>query len=176
MAAGRCEIAAATATGWRTSLQHTADVSADVRQRKIDCRRRSGAGHDDAGHRGEGVWNFFAAAACYATVRNMLNSVADPSADMRADLDHNLAGLHYARGEFRAAEHHARQAVNRRRVYPNCQPFQLAADEAVLAAVLAAQHRGDEARQIFGRVLEVTEEHYGSSHYEVAVVLSQVVG
>ncbi|MEI7745777.1 MAG: tetratricopeptide repeat protein [Chloroflexota bacterium] len=93
----------------------------------------------------------------------------DPAA--AAALEHNFAGLAHARGDYTGGLPHARAAIALRATIEQVDPTALAADQAVLAALLAGAGRRDEARATFFRVLAITEDAYGPDHYETAVVL-----
>ena len=67
-------------------------------------------------------------------------------------LEHNLAGLAYARRRYEQGERHARRAVSLRRA-AGANACVLAADQAVLAAVLTARGHYDEARRQLHRAL-----------------------
>ena len=93
------------------------------------------------------------------------------SAGSRAALQHNLAGLAYARGRHEEAEVHARQAVELRRSAPGSTDVDVAADLAVLASALAAQDRHDEARALFEEALAACAAARPPRRYEIAVHL-----
>jgi tetratricopeptide (TPR) repeat protein len=92
----------------------------------------------------------------------------------RATLQHNLAGLAHAQGDFVQAEPPARCAVQLRTAVLGHGHPEVAADLAVLGAVLSGQERHDEAEMIFDQALTAFQQHYGPDHYEVAVNLGNL--
>ncbi|MCC5578818.1 tetratricopeptide repeat protein [Microtetraspora sp. AC03309] len=87
---------------------------------------------------------------------------------MRADALHNLAGLAHARRDPNG-EAHARAAVEiRQRLFGPIHDH-VAADLAVLGAVLADQGRHAEAEDALLRAMEIFRDRLGADHYEVAV-------
>ncbi|MER5323664.1 tetratricopeptide repeat protein [Streptosporangium roseum] len=89
---------------------------------------------------------------------------------MRADALHNLAGLAHARGGGDpAGEHHARAAIEIRQRALGPHHDHVAADLAVLGAVLADQGRHAEAAEALHRAMSIFRERLGADHYEVAV-------
>ncbi|MEV4187036.1 tetratricopeptide repeat protein [Streptosporangium canum] len=89
---------------------------------------------------------------------------------MRADALHNLAGLAHARGGGDpAGEHHARAAIEIRQRALGPHHDHVAADLAVLGAVLADQGRHAEAAEVLHRAMSIFRERLGADHYEVAV-------
>ncbi len=109
------------------------------------------------------------AARCYAEVAGIYHEYPPTLAD-QASLDHNLAGLAYAREQYPRAESHARLAVMLRR-QAKAAEVDLAADLAVLAAAVAAQDRHDEARDHLRRALAACRAARPPRHYEIAVQL-----
>ena len=92
----------------------------------------------------------------------------------RATLQHNLAGLAHGQGHFVQAEQPARCAVELRTVVLGRGHPDVAADLAVLGAVLYGQERHDEAEMVFNQALTAFQRHYGPDHYEVAVNLGNL--
>jgi tetratricopeptide (TPR) repeat protein len=92
----------------------------------------------------------------------------------RAALQHNLAGLAHAQGQFVQAEQPARCAVELRTAVLGRGHPDVAADLAVLGAVLYGQERHDEAERVFNQALTAFQRHYGPEHYEVAVNLGNL--
>ena len=92
----------------------------------------------------------------------------------RATLQHNLAGLAHAQGQFVEAEQPARCAVELRTAVLGRDHPDVAADLAVLGAVLHGQERHDEAEMVFNQALTAFQRHYGPDHYEVAVNLGNL--
>ena len=92
----------------------------------------------------------------------------------RAALQHNLAGLAHAQGQFVGAEQPARCAVELRTAVLGRGHPEVAADLAVLGAVLYGQERHDEAEMVFNQALAAFQRHYGPDHYEVAVNLGNL--
>lgn len=109
------------------------------------------------------------AARHYARVQTIHRESGASSADA-ATLQHNLAGLEYARGHFLRAEVHARHAVALRQA-SRATEVDLAADLAVLGSAVAGQHRYQEARGLFGQALEACRTARPPRRYEIAVHL-----
>ncbi|MET8050983.1 tetratricopeptide repeat protein [Streptosporangium sp. NPDC005286] len=117
----------------------------------------------ELGRYGEAETHYRGALACLER-----HEVDDPLA--RADVLHNLAGLAHARGDDDpAGEHHARAAIEIRRGVLGSRHDQVAADLAVLGAVLANQGRLATAEEALSRALDIFVERLGADHYEVAV-------
>lgn len=88
----------------------------------------------------------------------------------RADVLHNLAGLAHARGDDGpGGERHARAAIEIRRGALGPEHDQVAADLAVLGAVLVKRGELAEARETLQRALDIFRARLGADHYEVAV-------
>jgi tetratricopeptide (TPR) repeat protein len=115
------------------------------------------------------------AADIYAWVRQVQQNIGAGSADA-ATLEHNLSGLEYARGCYPVAELHARRAVDQRRRAAPDTSIEFAADLAVLAASVAAQHRHDEARTLFEQALVACRSARPPRRYEIAVQLHGLAG
>jgi hypothetical protein len=81
----------------------------------------------------------------YARVRDIQDR-ADTAGTDAVTLLHNLAGLAYSRMDYPQAETCALAAVARRRATSGAHAVEVAADLAVLAAAVSAQHRHDKAR------------------------------
>jgi tetratricopeptide (TPR) repeat protein len=111
---------------------------------------------------------FDAAAQCYARVSSIHDVNGATPADA-ATLAHNLAGLHYARGDCAQSEAHARRALALRRQQPRVTELDLAADLAVLASALAGQRCYDEARGLLRRALAAYQTARPPRRYEIAV-------
>jgi tetratricopeptide (TPR) repeat protein len=92
----------------------------------------------------------------------------------RATLHHNLAGVAHAQGRYLDAEPDARTAVDLRRRLTGDHHPAVAADLAVLGAVLYGQQRYAEAQQLFQQALTTFTTCYGPTHYEVAVNLGNL--
>jgi len=110
------------------------------------------------------------AARCYARVAGILAGSGASPGDA-ATLEHNLAGLAYARGRYREAEEHARQAIALRRRVPRVSTLALAPDLAVLASALAAQRRYSEAATLLRQTLAAYQKARPPRRYEIAVQL-----
>ena len=113
---------------------------------------------------------FDAAARCYAQVSRIHREFGATATDAAA-LEHNLAGLEYARGRYAEAQEHARQALALRRQVPRVAQVDLAADAAVLASALAAGRRFDEARMLLHEALTAYQTARPPRRYEIAVLL-----
>jgi len=115
------------------------------------------------------IGEFDRAQHLYARVQRIRDE-AGATAGQLADLEHNLAGLAYARRRYEQGERHARRAVSLRRA-AGANACVLAADQAVLAAVLTARGHYDEARRQLHRALVACESSRPPRRYEVAVQL-----
>jgi tetratricopeptide (TPR) repeat protein len=115
------------------------------------------------------IGEFERAQQLYAQVEQ-IRRVAGADEGQLADLHHNLAGLAYAQQRYPRAERHARLAVSRRQA-AGADAARLAADRAVLAAVLAALNNFDEARLQLGHALAACRAAKPPRRYEVAVQL-----
>jgi len=73
---------------------------------------------------------------------------------LQAALEHNLAGLYHARGQYARGEPHARRAVELR-TRARGTAHMLAQDRAALAALLEPQGKLDEAERLLGGALKV---------------------
>jgi tetratricopeptide (TPR) repeat protein len=110
------------------------------------------------------------AARWYAQVERLHRAAGATAADAAA-LQHNLAGLEYARGRYPEAEAHIRRALALRRQAPRAAAVEVAADLAVLGSALAGQHRYDEARTLFEQALDSCRTARPPRRYEIAVHL-----
>jgi tetratricopeptide (TPR) repeat protein len=115
--------------------------------------------------------NYEEAAKLY---RQALQHTAQNDLLARATLQHNLAGLAHAQGQFVQAEPPARCAVELRTAVHGHGHPEVAADLAVLGAVLSGQERHAEAERVFNEALTAFQRHYGPDHYEVAVNLGNL--
>jgi tetratricopeptide (TPR) repeat protein len=118
------------------------------------------------------VGEFERAQQLYARVEQIRQDAGADNGQL-ADLHHNLAGLAYARQRYPLAERHARQAVALRRA-AGADAVSLAADRAVLAAVLAALRQVDQARLHLDQALAACAAARPPRRYEVAVQLHQL--
>jgi tetratricopeptide (TPR) repeat protein len=85
---------------------------------------------------------------------------------MQASIEHNLAGLYHARGQYARGEPHARRAVELRKRARGT-AHELAQERAALAALLEPQGKLDEAERLFGGALKVFARH--RDWYELGV-------
>jgi tetratricopeptide (TPR) repeat protein len=115
--------------------------------------------------------NYDEAAKLY---RQALQDTAKDDLLARATLQHNLAGLAHAQGQFVQAEQPARRAVELRTAVLGRGHPEVAADLAVLGAVLYGQERHDAAERVFNQALTAFQRHYSPNHYEVAVNLGNL--
>ena len=88
--------------------------------------------------------------------------------ELHADICHNLAGLAYAQGRFAEAVAPAREALALRE---RVRPTEVAADVAVLGAVLVGVDELDEAEALLRRAYGMWTRRFGPDHYEAAVCL-----
>jgi tetratricopeptide (TPR) repeat protein len=93
-----------------------------------------------------------------------------------ATLQHNLAGLEYARARYPRAESHARRALALRRQAPDATDVDVATDLAVLAAAVARQQRPGEARDMLTRALSACHAARPPRRHEIAVHLHGLAG
>jgi tetratricopeptide (TPR) repeat protein len=110
------------------------------------------------------------AAHFYDRVQRVQSESGASTAD-EATLQHNLAGLAYARQQYRLAESFASRAVALREKVAGPHSVQLAQDLAVLAAAVAGQGRHDEARALLRRAMANCEAARPPRQYEIAVHL-----
>jgi tetratricopeptide (TPR) repeat protein len=96
------------------------------------------------------------------------------SAEVRATLCHNLAGLEHARGRYARALFHARRGLRIRKTFRAIDPLGMAADEAALAAILVDLGRLREAKALLRRVLLAYRRRFGEQHCETASALANV--
>lgn len=96
------------------------------------------------------------------------------SADFRATLCHNLAGLNHSAGRYRVALLYARDGLRVRRLSRPLDPAAIAADEAALAAILVDLERLHEADAILRRILPLYRHKFGPRHHETAFVLANL--
>lgn len=91
--------------------------------------------------------------------------------DLTASIHHNLAGLAHAEGRFTDAVTPARTALalHRREHGPNA--TEVAADAAVLGAVLLGLGHLDEAEAQLSQAYRIWVRRFGPDHHEVAVCL-----
>jgi len=110
------------------------------------------------------------AARHYAAIPALLEPALGSNSPLLAPAYHNIAGLAHVQGHFAEAEEPARRALALREK-GTADPTGVAADAAVLGAVLSGLGRYDEAEGLFRRALSTWEHRYGPDHYEVAVNL-----
>ncbi len=116
------------------------------------------------------IGDYDRAARCYARVRRIHRDNGADHTDA-ATLEHNLAGLQYARGRYATAEAHARRALELRRRASRVTRLDLAPDLAVLASALAAQDRHGDARAMLRETLSAYRQARPPRRYEIAVQL-----
>lgn len=109
------------------------------------------------------------AAGLYAEALVGLRQVLGDDHPDIATLFHNLAGLEHAKRDFQAGEALARRAVALREKGYGADSAEVAADLAVLGALLAGQGRYDEAEAVFLSTTKAWTRLRGPDHYEVAV-------
>jgi tetratricopeptide (TPR) repeat protein len=104
-----------------------------------------------------------------------LISRRDPrSAEFRATLFHNLAGLEHARGRYARALYCARRGLRLRKTLRATDPSAITADEAALAAILVDLGRLREAKALLRRVLRAYRSRFGGHHCETASALANL--
>ena len=146
---GRFDVAEAT---FRAALRVDADSGV--------ARNGLGVVYKDAGRFGEAAEQYAAALA---------GSGVDVA--LRADVFHNLAGLEHAQGRFAEAVGPAREALALRERVHGGRATEVAADAAVLGAVLAGLGDLDEAEALVQRAYGLWTRRFGADHYEAAVSL-----
>jgi tetratricopeptide (TPR) repeat protein len=118
------------------------------------------------------------AATHYAEAIDVLADADGAYPQLRATLQHNLAGLAHIRGEYVRAEAPARLAVALRRQVPDVSDCEIAADETVLGAVLAgveqARRRFDKADNLLHEVVGIKRKVLGDDHPEIAAALNNL--
>jgi tetratricopeptide (TPR) repeat protein len=90
-----------------------------------------------------------------------------------ATLYHNLGGIEYARGDFKAAETLARRGLALRKRLGNDDDA-LARDLVALAAILDGQRRYDEAETMYLEALSILERAPELNRDEIAVALNNL--
>lgn len=125
-----------------------------------------GAAHSALGMVCKDTGRYEEAGRYYATALDLLAS-AGPGA--RACLLHNLAGLAHVQGQFAEAEGPARRALALRNQAGDFDSTDVAADTAVLGAVLVGLARYEEAEIVLHSALSLWRRRFGSDHYEVGV-------
>jgi serine/threonine-protein kinase len=103
------------------------------------------------------------AAAEYGRALAIADSTAVPAATL-ADVHRGLADIHHDLGQSAEAEPHARRAVELHRAVHGEDAPNTAMAREVLARVLAALGRSDEAQTEFERAIAVLERTFGSDH------------
>lgn len=110
---------------------------------------------------------FADAARCYRRALRIATR-HQVDASWLAALHHNIGGLEHARGNFAAAEPHARRAVALRAKAGSADDPELALDVAALAAVLDGRGKRAEAERLYRRALATFQRTLGHDHFEVA--------
>jgi tetratricopeptide (TPR) repeat protein len=176
---------AATVVETLTRLGDLARLRGRYKQAEVYLRRALtiAAAHPDRAVMATGARNALAitfkdsgrydeAAALYRDVLSQVLARFGPNSSAAATCYHNLAGLAHARGDYLAAEPLARHAGRLRIRRLGAHHRDVAADLAVLAAVLLGEHRLDEAERAYRQALGIHNRVFDSEHYEVAVVLN----
>lgn len=114
------------------------------------------------------------AAGLYARALAVLDPDVPAHLDLLAAIHHNIAGLAHVQGRHLDGEAPARRAIALRARLPHAGATDVAADQAVLGAILAGQGRLDEAEALFGHVRSAWTSRFGPDHYEVAVSLNSI--
>jgi tetratricopeptide (TPR) repeat protein len=96
---------------------------------------------------------------------------ASTHTDLTASIHHNLAGLAHAEGRFTDAVTPARTALALHRRERGPTATEVAADAAVLGAVLLGLGHLDEAEAQLSQAYRIWVRRFGPDHYEVAVCL-----
>jgi len=91
-----------------------------------------------------------------------------------ASLYHNLGGLEHARGDYAAAERHARRSLELRARTAGAGSVGVAEDEAALASILHGLGRDEEAEELLRRALPILEDALGQDHHEVGAALNNL--
>lgn len=111
------------------------------------------------------------AAASYARALAIIEAIHGADTVELASLEHNLGGLHHARGEPAIAEPHARRAVELRTAALGPDHPTVAADVAAWASILEELGRIGDATVAYDRALAIFRTTYGETHYEVGFTL-----
>jgi len=149
---GRLDAAEATA---RAALSHAAAIPVLL----AEANNAVGVVLKDAGRYAEAAGHYTAA----------LTPATDP--DLAASVHHNLAGLAHAEGRFADAVAPAGLALALHRREHGPQSTEVAADCAVLGAVLLELGRLDEAEAHLHQAYRIWADRFGPDHYEVGVCL-----
>jgi tetratricopeptide (TPR) repeat protein len=108
----------------------------------------------------------------YQRARRLLEGAGGGRADDLAALDHNLAGIEHARGDFTAGEVLARRGLAYRLASPRPDAKAVAEDLIALAALLDGQCRWEEAEALYVTGLGILRRMPGEATVEIAVALS----
>ena len=118
--------------------------------------------------------HFAQAARAYAIAVRLAQRHLHPEHLFFATLDHNLAGLEHARGNYVEAEPLARRGLDlRERVLGPRHP-DVARDVAALAAILDGQSRHHEAEELHRRALAIFSSRRRTERREVGYVLANL--
>jgi Flp pilus assembly protein TadD len=101
-------------------------------------------------------------------------TVAGPDCMETAAIYYNLGALEHSRGRLARAELYARQACEVRLNFRTTEHPDYATDESLLAVILDALHRYNEAEPLYWHALSVFEHVYGSEHHEIAIHLNNM--
>ena len=107
----------------------------------------------------------------YVIALNTLVKLFGEDDSRLADVQHNLAGLQHARRAYTEGEQFARRAITLRTKAHGADSIEVAADMAVLGALLLGHQRFDEAEHLFEQTCDCWTRHRGPEHYEVAIGL-----
>ena len=102
-----------------------------------------------------------------------LEALGSDRSPLVTGLQHNLGGLEHARGDYAAAEPHARRAVELRRAMAP-EHLSLALDEGALAAILDGLGQREEAEQLLRSALVTLERAPEVHRHELAVTLNNL--
>ena len=97
----------------------------------------------------------------YAIALNTLVKLFGEDDSRLADVQHNLAGLQHARRAYTEGEQFARRAITLRTKAHGADSTEVAADMAVLGALLLGQQRFDEAEHLFEQTCDCWTRHRG---------------
>lgn len=114
------------------------------------------------------------AAVAYGQALDGLRRVGRLRSQRAAVVYHNLGGLAFAQDRHADAERWARHALllSRRSLPPA--PLRVAADRAMLGAIVAAQGRLQEGEALLSDALAVFQRRLGPSHREIALALGNL--
>lgn len=110
----------------------------------------------------------------YERALALLNETPEAHPGDIATLLHNLGGIAHARGEWAAAEAHARRGLDLRRASGPGDDEALAADMVALGAILDAREKYAEAERLYLDALTIFEREPDANAVDISVALNDL--